>query len=51
MMMLSLEFLLYVVRERPDLHRSLAERWRAVDAHTTALIRRVVAGGSADLRS
>ena len=34
MMMLSLEFLLYTVRERPELHRSLGARWRQVDEGT-----------------
>jgi AcrR family transcriptional regulator len=35
---LTLEFLLYAVRERPDLRRAIAERYRAVEAILTRLI-------------
>lgn len=36
---LTLELLLYAVRERPDLRRAIAERYRAADARVTEVIR------------
>lgn len=41
--LLSLEFVLFVVRERPDLREALARRYRAADAEIEALIAPFVA--------
>ena len=37
---LTLEFLLYAVRERPDLHRAIAERYQSVETRLSELFRR-----------